>query len=342
MNAGPLRVVVGGALPFSFPANAFSGRIDLQVAQSDEALCSAVRDADVLYSWTVPDIVPAQAPHLRWVHLASAGADHVRSQPIWTSDIILTSAKGIHTVPMAEHFFAMLLALTRQVPAIVRFQDRREWVHSWRSTGLELGELRGKTIGIVGWGRTGGGIAHLARAFGMRVVGTRRSSVVPAEAPRDGPAGHADPPWLEQLDLPPDIIYPAAQLHDVLAQSDVVVLILPLTRETSGSFGPGEFRAMKRGSLFFNLGRGDVVDEGALIEALEAGRLAGAGLDVFAQEPLPRSSPLWSMPNVLVSPHVGGMSRHTRERGAAFFAVNLMRYLEGQPLLNVVERSQEY
>ena len=342
MSTRPLRVVVGGSLPSSFPSDAFRGRVELEVAHTDEALRTAVQTADVLHSWQVPETVPAATPDLQWIHLPSAGADHVRSLPVWDSDIILTSAKGIHTVPMAEHLFAMLLALTRQIPHIVRSQDRQEWVHSWRSPGLHVGELRGRTLGIVGWGKIGGGIAHLARAFGMRVVGTRWSLVVPVEAPGQGAGAYADPPWLEQVDVPPDIIYPAAQLYEVLAQSDVIVLVLPLTAETEGSFGEAEFRAMKRGALFFNLGRGAVVDEAALVAALESGRLAGAGLDVFQREPLPRSSSLWTMQNVLVSPHLGGMSDNTRERGAAFFAVNLMRYLEGQPLLNVVARSQGY
>jgi phosphoglycerate dehydrogenase-like enzyme len=243
---------------------------------------------------------------------------------------------------MSEHLFAMLLALTRKITAIGRGQERRDWLHGGRGSDLRLTELRGKTMGILGWGKIGDGIAHLARAFGMRVVGTRWSVVVPREVPRESSQPFSADPLLPPLELPHDIVYPATQLHEVLAQSDFVVSLLPLTSETRGSIGETEFRAMKRGALFINLGRGPVVDEDALIRALQSGRLAGAGLDVFAHEPLPRSSPLWAMKNVIVSPHVGGNSDRTSDRAAHFFAVNLERYLKGQPLLNIVGRNTEY
>jgi phosphoglycerate dehydrogenase-like enzyme len=175
----------------------------------------------------------------------------------------------------------------------------------------------------------------------MRVIGTRWSIVVPREEPRTVDP-FTDPPWLEPIDLPPDIVYPAAQLHDVLAQSDIVVSILPLTRETHHTFKDNEFGVMRRGAIFVNIGRGPVVDEAALLRALRSGHLYGAALDVFEAEPLPRQHPLWNQPNIIVSPHLGGMSDRTRERAAQFFAVNLSRYLDGEPLLNEVDRHQEY
>jgi phosphoglycerate dehydrogenase-like enzyme len=243
---------------------------------------------------------------------------------------------------MAEHTFAMLLALTRQIPAVVDAQRRTEWIHASASRQRRPTEIRGRTLGIVGWGKIADGVAHLARAFGMRVIGTRRSVEVPREMPRDGCGAYDNPPWLEPVDLPPDIVYPASQLHEVLAQSDIVLLVLPLTAETERSIGRAEFQTMRRGSILLNIGRGQVVDEEALVDALRAGRIGAAGLDVFQEEPLPRSSPLWSMPNVLISPHIGGVSDRTAERGAALFAANLSRYLQGHPLLNVVERDQGY
>ena len=271
---------------------------------------------------------------MKWIQLVSAGVDHIRELPVWRSDITVTAAQGMHTVPMAEHCMSLLLALTRQVPALVRAQDNHEWIHHQRD--LQFGELRGKTMGIVGWGKIGDGVAHLARAFGMRIIGTRWSVMVPTQVAPSGVHGYSDEPWLEPVECPPDVVYPSAQLHEVLSQSDVVVLILPFTPETDCSFGEHEFNAMKHRALFLNIGRGRVVQEEALVASLRAGRLAGAGIDVFAQEPLPRKSPLWSMPQVLISPHVGGVSDMTRDRVARFFAVNLTRYLEGQPLLNVV------
>lgn len=341
MTETPLRVVMAGDLASSFPQQAFDDRASFVTARTGEDLRAAVRDADVLYSWQIPRNVPDETPRLRWVQLPSAGADHVRQLPVWSSDVIITASQGIHAVPMSEHFFAMLLALTRQIASLVRAQEHGEWLHTRGSSQHRPGELRGQTLGIIGWGKIGDAVAHLARAFGMRVVGTRWSAVVPREIKREMTA-YSDPPWLEPMDEEPDIIYPAARLGDVLAQSDVVLLLLPLTDETRGSFGEAAFASMKRSALFFNLGRGAVVDEEALIRALQTGTVAGAGLDVFTQEPLPRSSPLWSMPNVIVSPHIGGMSDMTRERGVHLFAVNLARYLEGQPLLNLVDRKGGY
>lgn len=197
-------------------------------------------------------------------------------------------------------------------------------------------------MGILGWGKIGNGVAHVARAFGMRVIGTRWSVHTPREPALSGASAYADPPWLQPTGLPPDIVYPAIRQQEVLEESDVVVMILPLTRETAHSFGDEQFNAMKRGSIFINIGRGAVVDEDALVRALKSGRLAGAGLDVFDHEPLSKESPLWDMHNVTITPHVGGMSERTRERAAEFFAVNLSRYLQGHPLLNVVDRRQEY
>jgi phosphoglycerate dehydrogenase-like enzyme len=242
---------------------------------------------------------------------------------------------------MSEHFFALLLSLSRQIAPLVRAQSRGEWVHDTRQAEIRLFELRGKTLGIIGWGKIGAGVAHLAEAFGMRVLGTRRSAVTPVELDNPIPE-YVDSPWLEPTGKEPDLIYPAARMGEVLAHSDVVLLLLPLTDETKGGFGEEAFRSMKRGALFFNLGRGAVVDENALVHALQEGSLGGAGLDVFDREPLPRSSPLWSMPNVVVSPHLGGVGEHTRERGAHLFEVNLRRFLDGQRLLNLVDREGGY
>jgi len=337
-----LKVVTAGRLPHVFPEESYRGQAEFHAAHTDEELRVALRDADVLYSWQVPDTVPSQSPRLRWIHVPSAGVDHLKGHPVWASDILLSASTGIHTVPMSEHLFAMLLALTRQVASLVRAQERAEWTHDRPGATGRFVELRGKTMGIVGWGKIGDGAAHLARAFGMRVVGTRLSVVVPREVPRPRDAAYEDMPLLEPVDLPHDIVYPAAQLHDVLAQSDAVAVFLPLTDHTRHSISRAEFASMKRGALFFNMGRGSVVDEVALLEALESGHLGGAGLDVFDQEPLPASSPLWRMQNVVVSPHVGGMSVATRDRGARLFAVNMSRFLQGESLLNLVNRNEGY
>lgn len=341
MSDTPLTVVTTRELPAAFPTSAFEGRANFEVVPASDQLRTAVTHADVLYSWEVPSNIPAETPSLHWIQLPSAGADQVTHLPVWNSDVLITSAKGVHTVPMTEHLFAMLLGLTRHIPDLVRAQGRHEWLSHVQAERLGFTEIRGKTMGIVGWGKIGDGIAYAASAMGMRVIGTRLSLHTPRDVARQAEP-YSNPPWLEPEDLPPDIIYPAAQLHEVLGQSDVVVLVLPLTPETEASFGEAEFRAMRRGTLLFNLGRGPVVDEAAMIQALRSGRLAGAGLDVFDTEPLPKSSPLWDMPNVIVSPHLAGTSRRTVDRAAEIFAVNLSRYLEGQPLLNVVDRNHGY
>lgn len=336
-----LAVTVTRPLPATFPRDIFNGRVSFTVAPTGDELRQAVRTTDVLYSWEVPPTVPAETPRLRWIELPSAGADHIRGLPVWESGITITSSRGVHTVPMAEHLFALLLGLTRQIPAFVRAQGAHDWLSHAEVGRLHLAELRGMTMGIVGWGKIGDGIAHLAEAFGMRVIGTRWTIHTPREVERTA-AAYDNPPWLQPADLPPNVVYPAAHLHDVLDQSDVVVLLLPLTEETRHSFGAAEFAAMRRGALFCNVGRGSVVREEALVRALQSGRVAGAGLDVADPEPLPQTSPLWSMPQVIITPHVAGMSRHTAERAADLFAVNLSRYLEGQPLLNVVDRHRGY
>lgn len=342
MDSESLVVVIAGRRASSLATDMQQDRVELRIAHTDEELRQAARGAHVLYSWRIPDGVPKETPSLRWVQLPSAGVDHVRDLPIWHSDITITASQGIHTVPMTEHLFGMMLALIRQLNELVRAQEQSAWRHDTQQAHLRLGELHGKTLGIIGWGKIGEGAAHLARAFGMRVIGTRWSVMVPREVPRPPHLSYTDPPWVEPLDMLPDIIYPAAQLHEVLAQSDMVVTFLPLTAETHGTFGDSEFRSMKRGALFFNLGRGAVVNEDALMRALQGGRIGGAGLDVFSAEPLPRSSPLWTMPNVIISPHVGGVSDRTTDRANRLFTVNLSRFLEGQPLLNVVHRDRGY
>ncbi len=340
MTHEPVRVVIAGSRTSNFPLDAFRDRITLTIAHTEEELRQAVRTAEVLYSWRIPDTIPADTPNLRWIQLPSAGVDHVRDLPVWRSDILITAAQGMHTVPMSEHLFAMILALTRRITSMVRAQDARAWRHDGPEA-LHPIELRGRTIGIIGWGRIGNGVAHIARAFGMRAIGTRWSIMVPREVASDGHP-FVDPPWVESNDVLPSIIYPAAQLHEVLAQSDIVALFLPLTEVTRHSIGAPEFASMKRGTLLFNMGRGQVVDQEALVQALRSGRIGGAGLDVFEREPLPRSSPLWAMDNVIISPHVGGMGDRTAERGIRLFAVNLTHYLDNQPLLNVVDREHGY
>jgi phosphoglycerate dehydrogenase-like enzyme len=215
------------------------------------------------------------------------------------------------------------------------YQRRHEWPDGrW---DLFAGpEVRGQTMGIVGYGSIGREVGRLARAFGMRVLATKRR----AEERRG--TGYELPALGDPEGTVPDQIFPPSRLREMLAQSDFVVLAVPLAPETEGLIGEGELRAMKPNAYLVNIARGPIVNEAALIRALQEGWIAGAGLDVFAQEPLPPDSPLWGMENVILSPHVAGFTIHYDERAADLFAENLRRYLAGEPLLNRVDRGRGY
>ena len=257
----------------------------------------------------------ARVPNLRWIHTISAGVDHLLFPELRESDAILTNASGVFNIPIAETVMAYILAVVKRLPEF--WAHQRE--HRWEK--LPLRELRGLTVGIVGMGDIGTEVARLCRAFGMRVLGLRR---------RPAPSDLADEV------LPPD------RLQDLLARSDFVVIAVPLTAETRGMIGRAELAAMKPDAWLVNISRGAIVDEEALVEALREGRIGGACLDVFAQEPLPPESPLWDMPNVIITPHNSWSSPHIEEREIALFLENLRRYVAGEPLLNVVDKQAGY
>lgn len=250
------------------------------------------------------------APGLRWVQSTSAGVEHFCPHLVGT-DVVLTNARGAHPIPIAEHFLAMLLSLTRRLPAFAAQKARRQWHR------LELIEVRGKSVLVLGLGNLGREIIAAAHGIGLRVLGYDPYLAVPAAT-------------VERL-------YRADELHEGLGQAEIVVSALPLTTETRNFVGPAEFAAMRAGAYFFSLSRGGVVDEQALTGALQSGRLAGAGLDVFQVEPLPQNSPLWDMPNVIITPHVAAASQNTDRRVEVIFLENLERYVSGRPLLNQVE-----
>jgi phosphoglycerate dehydrogenase-like enzyme len=212
------------------------------------------------------------------------------------------------------------------------YQTRGEWPSQrWRKSVPQ--ELRGATVGVVGYGSIGREVGRLARAFGMRVLGTRRGGTSET-------AGY-ELPALTGGDEP-DRLYGSDQLLDMLPESDYVVLTVPYTSATHHLIDRRALGAMKPESVLINVARGSVVDETALIQALREGSVAGAALDVFEEEPLPNDSPLWKMDNVIISPHVAGFTPHYDDRATALFAENLRRYLAGKPLLNQVERGREY
>lgn len=293
----------------------------VEVAQSAEKWDRVKRDLgpriEVFLGFApVPDL--AQLPNLVWVQQPGAGADWLMRAPAFrSSEILLTSASGVHAIPIAEHVLALMFALSRRIHRFVRAQRD----HEWRPRG-RLGELDGATVGIVGLGSIGAKTAEKARGLNMRVLGLRRDASKPC-------------PHVERL-FGPD------GLHAMLAEVDWLVLAAALTPETTHLMGEREFAAMKDSAYLINVGRGALVDELALIRALRDGRIGGAGLDVFEREPLPADSPLWDMGNVVVTPHFAGATPYYAQRVTDIFVENLRRFQVGEPLVNQVDKRLAY
>ena len=294
---------------------------DLRLAvTNDRAEIEALLDDVVIAAGSVPPDLVVCAPALRWYQQWGAGADWLLRYPqAVDQEFILTSASGVHAVPISEQIIGALLMFARGLHRAVRAQTRQEW---WRPAQDELFELPGKTMLVIGVGAIGARTAELASALGMRVEGLRRNPDWPA-------------PGVAAL-------YGPDRLHERLGQADVVVLTVPLSAETRGMIGPAELRAMRPGAYLINIGRGGTVDEPALIQALSSGRLAGAALDVFAEEPLPAESPLWSLEQVILTAHYAGATPHYDERALAIFLDNLGRFQAGEPLRNLVDKARGY
>jgi len=302
-------------------ATRFPGVRFVSPADRDEAT-RELAHADVVLGWAVRPEDLGLARRLRWIHLTAAGVGPQLFPAMIASEVVLTNSRGLHAVSMAEHALGVILMFARKLHLARDVQRERRWTQAELVTGApEFGMLPGCTLGLVGLGAIGTAIAERARAFGMKVLAVRR---------RPGRGAVVDAEWGRE------------RLPELLERSDFVVLCAPQTAETSGMIGAAELARMKRGAVLINIGRGALVDEPALIEALRAGRIAGAGIDVMAEEPLPESSPLWSMPQVIVTPHVSGMGPHYWERAMELFAANLERWLAGAPLENVVDKQAGY
>jgi phosphoglycerate dehydrogenase-like enzyme len=261
-------------------------------------------------------------PRLRWVHATSAGAgEQVRKAGLPAEAlkrVTVTTSSGVHAVPLAEFSILGLLAMAKELPRLVEDQRARAWPEVHRP----LRELAGQTLFLVGLGEIGREVARLGRALGMRTVGFRRTQGPPPD--------HVDE------------VHGPERLPELAGRADAMVVSLPLTDQTAGLVDRATIERLPASCIFVNVGRGGVVDEPALVEALREGRIAGAVLDVFATEPLPEDSPLWALPNVLVTPHAAALSARENERIVELFTDNLRRYLDGRPLRNVVEPGVYY
>ncbi|MBZ0291809.1 MAG: D-2-hydroxyacid dehydrogenase [Anaerolineae bacterium] len=295
---------------------------------------SAWADAEVLYAGRrLPD--PTEAPRLRWIQTHSAGLDHIIDSPIMQAeDVEVTSTSGIHATPMAEYSLAMMLAMEYRLPKMLEFQKQAEWKRS-ESIFNPYG-LRDQTLGVVGYGSVGRELARIADAMGMVVVASKRNIKQTSD---DGyiESGLGDP----EGEIPTRL-YPSEALASMVSVCDYVVVTVPLTPETHHMINAEVLDSMKKNAVLINVGRGGVIDEEALVSALAAEKIAGAALDVFEEEPLPSSSPLWNLDNVIISPHVSGVNPRYNERAAALFADNLERYVNNRPLLNRLERERGY
>jgi phosphoglycerate dehydrogenase-like enzyme len=278
---------------------------------------AAFAAADVLMAFDVPIDVTTVAPNLRWVQAIGAGVDHLRDACVGT-DLVVTNAVGVASVPIAEFVIARLLGVWKRFDELDDLQRRHEWQPAYGAT------VAGKTLGVIGLGAIGSAVAERARAFGMHLLGTKRSF-----SPGD------TSPVVDEL-------FGADQLLDVVARCDAVVLSAPSTPETRDLFDADVFAAMPAGSIFCNVARGAMVDEDALVAALERGHLRAAILDVTREEPLPADSPLWDAPNLHVSPHSAASIDRYIQTLLELFADNLGRHARGEPLRNVVDLAAGY
>lgn len=305
---------------FSYPS-------ERERAAVAEGLHGAFEQADVVFGFWGAELHQAftgagslvdVAPNLRWIQLTSAGADRLLNSGFIQQGVTVTTVSGLHATPIGEFVLQSILMLAKKAPQYMRSQAKHEW------SRFMPRELYGATVGIVGIGHIGAEVGRLAKAFGCPVIATKRSAVA-----------------IETTSFA-DEIMPASELPRLLAESDYVVLSMPLTDETRGMIGGKELRSMKPTAAIVNIARGPVVDEQALIQALQEGWIAGAALDVFDQEPLPTDSPLWDMENVILSPHISGGTEIYNVRAVDIFCENLRRRLANEPLLNVVDPKRGY
>jgi phosphoglycerate dehydrogenase-like enzyme len=283
-----------------------------------ETLDALLAGVDVIYGLIPPKNLLVRAPRLKWIQMMSAGVDRLRDTDIWHSRVMITGVSGIHATPIGEFVLELMLMFAKGAPQCFQMKQKREWQRFLPTV------LRGKTVGIIGLGNIGQEVARLSKAFGMRVIATRRSVKMTGRAR-----------YVDRL-------LPAKQLPSLLAESDFAVISVPYTPETHHLIGEKELAMMKPTAYLINIARGSIIDEEALIRALDEKQIAGAGLDVTAREPLPAESRLWDFDNVILSPHVAGGMEEYVTRATELFCENLRRYLAGKKLRNVIDRKRGY
>lgn len=290
---------------------------------------------EVLYTTSILP-APEQVPALRWVQFHFAGIDRYVNHPlIQKDDLLVTTLSGASMSQMAEYALTMILALGRKIPALASNQKKTEWPKD-RHQRFAPFELRGKTVGIVGYGSVGRQLARLLQPFGVVILAAKYDAMQTQDRGYT-PEGLGDPEgdFVHR-------IYPFQALASMLKQCHFVVVTVPLTAQTRGLLNAKTLNALKPDAYLVDVSRGGITHHTALLDALKSGKLAGAALDVFPEEPLPANSPLWQMSNVIITPHISGSSLHYEERAVDLFSENLHRYLGGLPLYNLFDRHRGY
>jgi D-2-hydroxyacid dehydrogenase (NADP+) len=292
-----------------------SGRVEVAVVNDDKSALKVGMDAEVIFGKFNKELF-SSAKRLRWVQTKGAGVDGLLFPEFIESNVALTSASGIHGIQISEMIIAMMLVLTKQMHKFMRYKFEAKWQPHTPD------ELAGKIVGILGLGSIGSETAKKTKCLGMKIIALKKH---PTKKP-----------------YYVDEILGSEGLDRLLRQSDFVVLTLPLTDETYHMIGEEQFRSMKPTAYVINMGRGALIDTNALLKALKEGWIAGAGLDVFENEPLPVDSELWKLDNVVITPHVAGSSPYYDERAVEIFCDNLKRYIEGKPLRKDVDKKAGY
>ncbi|PKF86439.1 hydroxyacid dehydrogenase [Bacillus sp. BA3] len=286
--------------------------------RSPEIWRNHIADAEVIAGWKAEMSVSIDASEVKWIQTWSAGVNALPLENLEQMNVQITTANGVHAYPISETIFALMLALTRKVDTYIKQQQTKTWHHAHMKQ-----EIHEKTIGIIGVGKIGKETAKIAKAFGMTVLGMRHSN---------------------KSEEFVDEMFTQKQLNDLLPRCDYIVVTLPLTPETRYMFGKKEFKLMKRSAFFINIGRGNLVIQNDLVQALMDKEIAGAGLDVFETEPLPENSPLWELDNVIITPHTSGNTEFYDQRLIHdIFMPNLKNYLNGKkPTINLLDYKKGY
>src|ERR1019366_8778874 len=317
-----ILVLADPAAPALKKLDAIGPGVPLKIGKTSEALGDAVADARILFNWTgsKPDVhrVMQSAPKLEWIHAMYAGLDRSLFPELIASHIPLTNGSGVFSQSLGEFIMLGVLYFAKDVPRRILAKAERRW------DVFDNIEVSKQTIGIVGHGDIGRAVSSRAKAMGMRVLALRKNV-----APRAG-------------DEHVDRVYPVSELHNMLPECDYVAVTAPLTAETKGMIGKAEFERMKPSAIIMNVGRGPVIDEAAMVEALSTKRIRGGALDVFDTEPLPPESPIWSLDNVLLTAHCADHVDGWVESAVVFFLEQFSRWRNGEPLKNLVDKQAGY